>query len=191
MTSKYNFDQSKVWSNSESIIHILNRLSDVFDDNNLMLPDSGGLNITSANTSGEPHCIEINGMSDIILKPKLLAFEYINNDINWSYVRIETFEMPATGIYTNNNTDIYKENVLEIEPNEYIDMAHWVTNEYENEELPLTARPVLRILKGSIVIFKKSSPYLRVVRSAYSGLHQQYTADEFREFITAVAIEMS
>jgi len=170
------------WKNIEDIINILNKIGNVDASNHMFFPDGGGMDLDSVKKSHEKNCIELLTGITYIIKPKLLRFESIDKDFEWNYFRIECDNLKPSGVYKETQLDDYTEEVLELTPLKYINRSYWDENEYEGKRLPATARPLVRILKGSLVIFKKSSIYNHN-SSTYDGRHEKLGVDGFRKHI--------
>jgi len=170
------------WTNLDEIISILNIIGSKEQSNHMFYPTGGGLDVKSASTSTERNCIEIfTGLTDII-KPKKLIFESFENPI-WNYFRIETSELDSSGVYKDYNYP--SEEVTELSEGNYISRSYWDEGEYNGEKLPKSARVVTRHLKGTFVIFAKSSYYNRH-SSTYDARHNKMNSEEFRVYIEKV-----
>lgn len=167
------------WTNLDDIVNVLNIIGSVDNSNHMFYPTGGGLDVESSKKSSESNCIEIfTGLTDI-LKPKRLLFESFDDPI-WNYFRIETSELEPTGIYKEK--DYPSEELTEIETGKYVNRSYWDEGEYQGQKLPKSARVLTRHLKGSFVIFAKSSHYNRN-SSTYDARHNKMTAEEFRTYI--------
>ena len=126
-----------------------------------------------------------------IVNPKRLLFEGIDmKDFQWNYFRLELDYLPASYVYKLSKRQkelAWSEELLELEPGEYLNMHYWEINEYEGEPLPQTARIVTRMFKGSLVIFAKSSIYNDI--STYEGRHDRVGAEEFRNHIEKMRLD--
>lgn len=173
------------WHDREEIIKVLNILGETQAINHMFFPDSGGLDLTGAKKSFEEGCIELDcGGSFSILKPKRLMFESFGDDAEWNYFRLEIDDYklkPIEGIYIGENR--HQQELSELEPGVYEDYI-WLENYYEENghSYSQEARTVSRYIKGSFVIFGKSSIYNKV-SSTYDARHNKMTADEFRSYI--------
>jgi hypothetical protein len=171
------------WTDVTEIVQILNKIGSYDNSNHMFYPTGGGLDVEGAKLSSEPGCIEIfTGLTDI-LKPKLLLFESFKNPL-WNYFRIDADELKPSGVYKSLE-DYPNEELTELESGRYVDRGHWDNSEYEGKPLPKSARVVTRHLRGSFVIFSKSSFYNRK-SSTYDGRHNKMTAKEFRSYIEKV-----
>jgi len=170
------------WVDINDITSILNIISSIDNSNHMFYPTGGGIDIKSSSKSVEKNCIEIfSGMTDV-LKPKRLLFESFDEPI-WNYFRLEALELEATDIYEENMCQI--EELIEIEPGKYISKSYWEEGKYNDEKLPKTARVVTRILKGDFVIFAKSSHYNRH-SNTYDARHNNMSSEVFRLYIEKV-----
>ncbi len=171
------------WTNLNDIVSILNVIGSIRNSNHMFYPTGGGLDIELSKLSTEQSCIEIfTGLTDI-LKPKRLLFESIDANKDWNYFRIETSELEPTGVY--GDKDYPSEELIEIEQGSYISRSFWDEGEYKGKKLPTHARVLTRHLRGSFVIFSKSSPY-NLHSSTYDGRHNKMTSDEFLLYIKNV-----
>ena len=167
------------WIKLEDIISILNTIGSIKNSNHMFYPSGGGLDVLSSKLSTESNCIEIfTGRTDI-LKPMRMTFESFEDPI-WNYFRIENFDLDPTGIYKEKIDDF--EELVEIEPRKYINRSHWDIDEYKGQKLPKSSRIIIRHLKGSFVIFAKSSFY-NMNTSTYDARHNKMSSNEFREHI--------
>jgi hypothetical protein len=170
------------WTDIDAIISVLNKIGSVKASNHMFFASGGGLDLLGARKSHEEGCIELLMGVSYLCKPKSLTFEYIDHEFHWNYFRLETDILKLTDVYEGMATDKYFEQVLEISPLHYVSRSHWDENEYEGKKLPVTARPIVRILKGSLVIFKKTSTY-NLTSSTYDGRHDKFGPDAFRTYI--------
>jgi len=169
-----------IWENINDIVYILNLIGSTPALNHMFYPFGGGNDLGEAKLGLEPGTIElIIGTNYVeLIKLKRLIFENFASDTQWNYFRIETDELEPTGIGY-----IYRdsEELIEIEPLNYIDSHYWDKSNYEGER-PSSARLVHRRLKGDFVIFAKTSIYNRSP-TTYDARHNQLNADTFREYI--------
>lgn len=177
--------QSYCWTDREEIINILNIIGSIHNLNHMFFPTGGGLDLTGSKNSFEKDCIELltGGLYDLI-KPSVLMFEKISENLDWSYFRIETHQLDPSGVYEK--IDGNYEEVTELEPNIYVDRSVWDQNEFKGKPLQKSARVISRFFKGAFVIFKKSSIYNRT-SSTYDGRHNKMTAEEFKTYILKAA----
>lgn len=172
------------WTDPNAIINVLNKIGKFSNSNHMFFPNGGGMDLESATTSSERGCIEIFAGLNYVLKPKMLVYENIERGLEWSYFRIETDTLAPTGIYENLPKDLYLEELLELTSGRYVNRSYWDSGEYQGEPLPNTSRLLIRILKGSLVIFKKSSLY-NANSATYDGRHEKMGADGFKKHINA------
>lgn len=170
------------WTKLEDIISVLNTIGSIDNSNHMFYPTGGGLDVESSKLSTETNCIEIfTGLTDL-LKPKRMTFESFSDPI-WNYFRIETYDLEPSGVYKEK--DYPSEELTEIETGKYVNRSYWDEGEYQGQKLPKSARVLTRHLKGSFVIFAKSSYYNRN-SSTYDARHNKMTSEEFREYIEKV-----
>ncbi|MBU0487958.1 MAG: hypothetical protein KKD31_08420 [Bacteroidetes bacterium] len=194
-TEKNNMDWKKVhraifgeiiprhclWDKKEDILEILNLIGGSNCSTHLYFPDAGGNDFSEAKEASEKDCIELVASNTYIIKPKALVFDSIHDDLSLNYFKIETNPLPPSNILGINKGRNYEE-LTEISPNNYVQRYHWDLQEYDGEKLPETARVVIRFLKGSFVIFMKSSPYYDM-QSAYIGLHEKLDSETFKKML--------
>lgn len=170
------------WTNHSEIIKVLNKIGSYDNSNHMFYPGGGGLDLRGSSKSFEKNCIEIKAASTEILSPKSLTFHSFDN-LDWSYFRIDLNEISQSGVY---NYELeFDEELCEIGPLNYISRSHWDENEYNGERLPKGSRLVERRLKGSQVIFGKTSPY-NSHSSTYDGRHNDYSDEDFKKYIESV-----
>lgn len=168
------------WVKSESIILVLNEIatSDVY--NHTFFPRGGGLDLTEACMSNEEGCIELNFQdASHILKPEKLLFQsFPDASLDWSYFRVVTSRLEPSGLYPESSAQY--EELVELSPTNYVDQYHWVTGEYNGEELPSHARLISRSFEGDFVIFAKGSLYNQTV-STYDARHEKLGKEGFNQ----------
>jgi hypothetical protein len=167
------------WRELEDIVSVLNTIGSVDNSNHMFYPTGGGLDVESSKLSIEINCIEIFAGLTSILKPKRLTFESFKDPI-WNYFRLETEELEPSGVYKEK--EYPSEELIEIESGKYFNRSYWDEGEYQGQKLPNTARVLTRHLKGTFVIFAKSSYYNRN-SSTYDARHNKMTSEEFRTYI--------
>ena len=173
--------KNHTWTDLDEIVFVLNKISSVDNLNHMFYPSGGGMDIENARISNENDCIEIyNGIADL-LKPKSLIFESFDDKL-WSYFRIETEELKPSDVYEELSSSF--EELTEIDE-KYFSRIYWDEGQYKGEKLPASARLLTRHLKGSFVIFAKSSYYNKNSRT-YDARHNNMTSSEFREYIESV-----
>ena len=170
---------SAKWSSIDDIITVLNFLGRM-PDNHMFIPSGGGEDFESAEKAGEDGCICIRTLGNVIIKPKCLYVENIQKDYIWSYFRLELDELKP--IYENDDSKIL-ENLTEDVSGHYISWKCGNYGYYEDgTPLPNGYRLVCRYLKGSFVIFAKSSIY-NDISGTYDARHSKMTSEEFRNYI--------
>lgn len=195
--------QRAIWSDVEQIASILNRLGKTANLNHTFFPGGGGLDLESACVSEhEPDCIEMFFPRKHIVKPSRLMFEGFPDDPGWNYFRLEAGALePCPAFKKHNSVDdeelpeaetevgplreSYEEEGTEISPGAYAPFDCWEYGEFEGQELPETAQPIVRCLGGAFVIVSKTSFYNFAPGKldAYDGRHNRMTAEEFRAHI--------
>jgi len=170
------------WADIDAICIVLNEVGKVRALNHMFFPNGGGNTITQVSRAGEEGFIVIEALGTSILKPLKLTFESPGVGSKWNYFRLEAAQADPTGI-SEIGDDRFEEYLTEIEPGTYESRDLWEYQGYgDDEELPETARPVGRYLRGSFVIFSTRSPY-NLDSSTYDARHEKMSEDEFRDYI--------
>ncbi|MBQ4522046.1 MAG: protein kinase [Lachnospiraceae bacterium] len=171
---------SAKWSNIDDIITVLNLLGRMPNINHMFVPSGGGEDFEKAEKAEEEGCICIKSLGNVIVKPKCLYAENVEKDYIWSYFRLELEELQP--IFEIVEEQIY-ENLTEDVSGHYIS---WKCGNYgyydDGTPLPANYRIVYRYLKGSFVIFAKSSIY-NDISGTYDARHSKMTAEQFRDYI--------
>jgi serine/threonine-protein kinase len=170
-----------IWEDIDAIVTVLNIVGSIPNFSHIFFPDGGGLDLHSVRKSHERGCIEINTGLTEILKPKRLVFEYFADEAHWNYFRLEADELAPSGAYEE-PPHYCREELVELPNGLYIDRVAWDANEYQGEPLPDDARLVCRYVRGTFVIFLKSSIY-NYASATYDGRHAKMSTDEFRQYI--------
>ncbi|MDR3666225.1 MAG: protein kinase [Ignavibacteriaceae bacterium] len=170
-----------IWDKLPDIVTVLNIISEHKQVNHTMLPEGGGLDLDAANTSYEEGCIEINLDGFVhIIKPSKLRLECFPENSDWNYFRLDCQDLEEIGDYKH---PIDEEHLTEIEPNVYSDSECYKFNDFNGEELPESARSVIRrITKGSFLICLKTGVY-NSISGTYDGRHNKFDAYQFRDYI--------
>lgn len=168
------------WSNIDDIIMVLNLLGKMPNLNHMFIPSGGGQDFEYAERAEEEDCICIKSLGNVILKPKSLYAENIEKDYIWSYFRLELEELPP--VSEQHNIQTY-ETLTEDVPGHYVS---WICGNYgyyeDDKPLPKGYRTVQRYIKGSFVIFSKSSVY-NDISGTYDARHSKMTTEQFRDYI--------
>ncbi|MFC0273587.1 serine/threonine protein kinase [Metabacillus herbersteinensis] len=173
---------SKEWHGPQSIAKILDSIGHNQALNHTFLPNGGGLDLHGCSLSNENECIELNlGGIGHVLKPKKLTFQWFPSaEYEWSYFLLETEKLKPTGVYEELLYD--EEELVEIQPGEYVERSYWDAGEFNGEPLTKEARLVGRYLSGSLAIFAKASLYNRNTNT-YDGRHSKLSPDSFKNHI--------
>lgn len=168
------------WTNIDDIIMVLNLLGKMPNLNHMFIPSGGGQDFEYAERAEEEDCICIKSLGNVILKPKSLYAENIEKDYIWSYFRLELEELPP--VSEQHNIQTY-ETLTEDVPGHYVS---WICGNYgyyeDDKPLPKGYRTVQRYIKGSFVIFSKSSVY-NDISGTYDARHSKMTTEQFRDYI--------
>lgn len=179
------------WNDRGEITNVLNIIGTVQSSNHMFLPNGGGLDLLGARRSNEPNCIELLLASSImVIKPKSLTFEFIGGDLDLNYFYLECEEIQDSGINPNQPDDNCMDEVVELSPLEYVHRSCWDESEYNEESLPKSARLVIRVLKGSIAIFKKTSIYNKI-KDTYDGRHLLMGPEQFKQYIELLNMQVN
>lgn len=196
------------------IVEVLNAIGKSKASNHTFMPSGGGLDITGAKFSDEQGKLELDfGGSYIIVNPESLTFHPVGDDPDWMYFRLNTLPFERSGVYKEYQEEeeqieqVFKseidrrveeqmkysgEEVLEIEPGQYIDRSFWdiqhIGYDENGNEIPLpeNARVVTRKFNGGdFVTFSKYSLYNQV-SSTYDGRHAQVDDEKFRQYCVEI-----
>jgi hypothetical protein len=177
------------WTETTEIVRVLAHLSNPKHVNHAFFPTSGGLDLTGASLLGLDGLVELDfDKSRYHARPKVLQFESFpsadpTGSYEWNYFRLELETIPAVLPNPSALYPLYEE-TLELTPGNFVERFHYDAGEYNGQPLPPTARLVIRLLGGSLVIFQKTSTFNRRM-SRYDGAHDNYTSDSFRDMIEA------
>jgi serine/threonine-protein kinase len=173
-----------VWREIDEICRVLNEVAKVPALNHMFYPTGGGMTIVGVSRAAEPGFIELRTgpRSASILRPHKLSYESFGSDARWTYFRLEAEAVSPTGLPRALDRKGMSEELCEIEPGEYVGYEAWDDHEYAGEALPAAARPIVRFVKGSFVLFSTSSAYNRT-SSTYDARHDLMTEDQFRDYI--------
>ena len=174
------------WESHLDIIKIFNKIGSKPNSNHTFMPSGGGLDLSGANISHEENCIELKygGLVDIV-KPKKLIFNYLGDNFEWAYFRLETEELEPSGIYEELPEKFISEELTEISPLHYEDRSIWEHGYYNGEPLPKSARAVSRFFKGTFLIVAKSSIYNQIP-ATYDGRHNKFNDKQYKEYMLAI-----
>lgn len=179
--------RSTIWSSVSDIVSVLKEITKVKSLNHMFFADGGGFEIVDVRSSFDTDFIDlhISEKSVVTLKPKKLTYETFGTDPSWDYFRLEATSIPATGVINAVSMDGICEQLTEISPGKYEPYSAWDDNFFNGRELPDTARAVSRYLKGVFVVFCTRSEYnlTRGKLDAYSAFQNQFSEEDFREFI--------
>ncbi|UJW80102.1 protein kinase domain-containing protein [Hydrogenophaga sp. SL48] len=172
------------WTQIDAICSVLSEVAKVRALNHMFYPTGGGNTITGVSRAFEEEMIELHvgEMTAEILKPKKLTYESFGTAASWNYFRLEVAPIEPTGIKGALDQEGVREELTELKPGTYIPYHHWNCNEYSDEPLPATARPISRYIKGCFVFFSTRSAYNADPRT-YDARHNKMTEDEFRDYI--------
>jgi len=172
------------WTKPEDIVAVLNKIGRVPNSNHSFFPMGGGLDLEGARLAEEPRCIELNFGLRHVVRPDKLIFERVDDNQEWNYFRLETLELEPSGLYELSD-DAYDEELVDLGNGEYIHRNYWDEGSYDGKPLPKNARPLTRLFRGAIVIFKKMSWYNHASGKfdAYDARHEALGASGFRQHV--------
>lgn len=175
------------WTDIKEIKIVLNLISHYDSLNHLFFPSGGGLDLDAVFDSYEDHCLELDfGGLRHVVNPRILTFESIGEDLLWNYFRLEC--NPMKPVLKSTPEDEFYEGVSEISPLEYVDYGVMEDGDLAKQygyHVTDFSRQIARQLKGSFVIFSKSSFYNRTT-GTYDGRHEKMSGKEFRTYIEKV-----
>lgn len=176
--------KSTTWENIDSIVTVINKISEASSLNHMFFPNGGGHTITAASKAKEDGLIALHVGEKIaeLIKPKKLTYETFGVDPSWDYFRLEAAEIEPSGIQNAVGLDAIAEALTEVEPGVYSDIGCWEYNEWKGETLSDFARPISRFLKGSFVFVCTASVY-NSISGTYDARHDKMSEIEFRDYI--------
>lgn len=176
-----NIPEYAEWTDLQSICNILNIVGGIKALNHMFFDNGGGLDLEGARISTEKGFIELDCGSAYLVKPKKLTFCSYNEDFEWNYFYLELDS--ADHIYSS-----YKgtEELIELAPNQY-KPYDFIENYYEKYDdghnyRPDNFRHIIRLTKGNLVIFRKTSSY-NLTPYTYDGRHGKMGLTKFRNYI--------
>lgn len=167
-----------MWKSADSIIRVINSLTNSSQFTHMFYPDSGGDHFLRASLASEANCIDLETQSGshYIVKPNYLLAEFIYDD--WSYLRLVFNPLRKRTSHINNGIISYEE-LWSLGNGFYIPEENVID---KKKDIPSTAKFVYRYFRpGSIVIFTEHSTYNKI--DEYVGVHNMMSDDEFRNFI--------
>ncbi|MGM0949362.1 MAG: protein kinase domain-containing protein [Bacillota bacterium] len=169
-----------IWTDINDIVNVLNLLGSMPSLNHMFIPTGGGLDLRNVRLSYEDGCIEIDALEKYVLKPKRLIVENIAKDYIWSYFRLELAELKPI-IPDEINRDY--ERLTDDSQGNYLS---WICGNYgyyeDGTPLPENYKMVSRYLKGSFVMFSKSSIYNEIT-GTYDARHNKFSSEQFRKYV--------
>jgi serine/threonine-protein kinase len=156
----------------------------------MMLPGSGGNELTGVAPSSEPGCLELLGGIPNIVRPARLLFETIPDDRSLSYFRLETSPLTPSRAYDDSSG--FFDDVVEVSPQHYVKREGWDAGYYLDDSgqrilLPRSARRCARWFTGAFVVFAKGSIY-NSISETYDGRHAKMTTSVFRAYVEGMAL---
>ena len=173
------------WTETNEMINVLNKIGTDNSTNYMFFPGGGGMTLTSANHSQEKGSIELVADDTFLVKLKSLSFISVGTDNSCGYFYLETLKQIPTGVNERIKISPYMVNLIELSPLNYMIDKFGDYGEDDYDRLPLTARPLIRILKGDLVIFSKSSLYNNLSNTD-NGRHSIMGAVNFKKYVVAL-----
>ncbi|MER2295404.1 MAG: protein kinase [Desemzia incerta] len=170
------------WTNIDSIVSVLNLISEMPSLNHMFYPSSGGSDLEFVEKAGEEGFIYLHtgGGSIDVLRPKQLYLENFGDPSVWSYLRLDLEEVSPI---FENLSDSFYELLTEDRPGNYLS---WEVGNYRHYEdgspVPKSTKLVSRYHKGSFVFFSKKSIY-NSIGGTYNGNHALVSNNTFRKYI--------
>ena len=176
--------QRHYWTDTNEIAKVLSLFSgEAF--NHLFYPTGGGADLLGAKLSSEPRKIELQcDLYPQILEPEVLYYEPVKGQFDLSYFRLEAAVIDQTGVYKKDYDEV--EEVAELIPGNYAPLDVLNYDEYQGEAIPSTIRHVVRRLRGSFVIFCKTSLYNKI-SGTYDARHDKMSTIQFLDYIKRLA----
>jgi serine/threonine-protein kinase len=161
--------ENSTWSKISEIISIIKLLSKEYNFlNYTFCPDYGGIDLTNVDYFQNKEFLILNDY--YLIKPKRLRFESMD-DLDFSYFQLELDTLESL---TEQGSE--KEFL-------YIDKKNKNLTDIENGN-----KPILRYLKGSFIITRKTS-LLNQVRGNFDGhlgIHKNSSAEEYRNLVARI-----
>ncbi len=175
------------WETLPEIIHALFHFMRM-NLNHIHLPGGGGLDMKAMQQSHEEACLELCPEKRVayVVRPAKLFFEHFSESPWNSFFLLELSPLEPCGVYEPRGED--SEEVLEIEPNRYLDRGYLDEGNLGYDEngneirLPESWRIVVRCFEGKCLIVAKRS-YWNLAKRTYDGRHNRMTHEEIREAI--------
>lgn len=176
-----NIPEYAEWTDPQSICNILNIVGGIKALNHMFFDNGGGLDLEGAKISHERGFIELDCGIAYLMKPKKLFFCSYNDDFEWNYFYLELDSVDH--IYSSYEGS---EELIELEPSQYMPYDY-IESYYEKYDDGYNHRPekyrsIIRLTKGNLVIFRKTSSY-NLTPYTYDGRHGKMGATQFRNYI--------
>lgn len=161
---------------------VLNEAGRAESLNHMFYPNGGGNTVTRVSLAGEEGFIVIEALVTSVLKPLKLRFESFGVAPQWNYFRLEAETVASTDMSAPTTTRSRSPRSSQV-------CTPPVTFGTTSRSYR-PARPVLRYLRGSFVIFSTMSPY-NADPSTYDARHEKMGEKGFREYIRRNALHHS
>jgi serine/threonine-protein kinase len=174
---------SRVWTQVEEIDLVLAKVGSAKDSNHMFFPDGGGMDLEGCDIpQNATTCLELKtGGHVYVVAPRSLSFQAISDDHEWSYFRLETARLSASGVYDSDEGD--SEEIVELPDGTLAPRWAWDSSSFEGKDLPDGSRLLVRVLSGGpFVIFSKGSTY-NFDPATYDARHAKMTAEVFKTYI--------
>lgn len=174
--------EQATWTNINSIIFVLNLISEMPSLNHMFYPSGGGNDLVSIEKAAESGFIKlVTSVNSIeLIKPCKLFVENFDNDFDWSYFRLDTEEILPIN---DEKSGEYYQPLTEDTPGHYVAWTVYNYRHYDDgTPAPDNASLVNRYTKGSFVFFAKNSLYNNI-SVAYNGYHNLVDAVVYRSYV--------
>ncbi len=182
------------WTETEDMINVLNWIGKP-SLNHMLLPNGGGLDLTSSEVAIEGGCIKLfSGNTFDIVKPKRLIFNSLGGDCSWDYFRLEIEPLDPSGVYDFDTLD--REELAYLSDGTYLDRSYWDRGYYDDDygnrkEFTQEDTVVSRYLKeGAFIIVAKTSIYNKIP-ATYDGRHNKMTDEKFYDYMKCSRIKFN
>ncbi len=176
-----NIPEYAEWTDVKMICNILNIVGGIKALNHMFFDNGGGLDLEGAKLSNERGLIELDCGIPYLIKPKKLSFCSFNDDYQWNYFYLELDTLDHIYSSYSGSEELIELEPLEYKPHDYMEYYYEMYDDGYTER-PEKYRTVIRLTKGNLVIFRKTSAY-NLTPSTYDGRHGEMGAEKFREYI--------
>lgn len=176
-----NIPEYAEWKNLDLICNILNIVGGIKALNHMFFDQGGGLDLEGAKLSHEKGLIELDCGIPYLIKPKKLSFCSFNDDTQWNYFYLELEELNEVYKSYRGSEELIELEPLDYKPYDYIEHYYESYDDGYNNR-PEKYRTVIRLTRGNLVIFRKTSSY-NLTPYTYDGRHGEMGVEKFREYV--------